>query len=552
VLSQVSAEDFLLNIDRNYFVNSDSAMNLEETHRVKNNSFNLLISADNKETFVITTTNNDLSDLNKSLSTIKAFVNGKSTNFESEVSESQALVYIKYPKEIRSGETIEFKLEYEDYSLVNPLGAIIDIYLPGFDESINFTQGNTTTSYTTNLFVNKSLPELNFVFPEPTKVESDNNFIKYNFLQESLVGSNVWMQLGTKQFFKFSITQKVEATVSSNDGFFNEYKIILPRNVFESKITQEVYFSQITPELDKVTKDSQGNIIGHFKIPAFQNTQIVIEGFAIVQNKIEKPDFELVGEINDIPEEIVKNNTNPAIYWESNSTQIQDLAKKIVGTETNVKNIVTKVYEYVVDTIDYSEVKKFGINNRQGALATLNNGSGVCMEYSDLFLTLLRSIGIPARAAFGYGYDSRFVSDDQQAHQWVEVYMPGINNWVSVDVTWGESGQTVIGGDLNHFYTHTASVSPNSPAMVERISFGEDIVLEAPSFQFDLLEKIVVTDDLTPYFQLIENYENANSQFNFSSILNKSNLPNVLIGSGIAVIFIGLLIFILATSKKKI
>ena len=55
------------------------------------------------------------------------------------------------------------------------------------------------------------------------------------------------------------------------------------------------------------------------------------------------------------------------------------------------------------------------------------------MEYSDLFLTLARAQGIPARAAFGYGYDARIGENQQDAHQWVQVYLPGMKEWLSID-----------------------------------------------------------------------------------------------------------------------
>src|SRR5262249_16924543 len=130
-------------------------------------------------------------------------------------------------------------------------------------------------------------------------------------------------------------------------------------------------------------------------------------------------------------------------------------------------------YQYVVDKIDYSEVKRFGLNTRQGALKTLEGGAAVCMEYSDLFIALMRAEGVPARAAFGYGYDSRATSGVDTAHQLAEAYIPKLGQWVGVDTTWGENGPAIIGGDLNHLYRHVAVVDPNTPAQVSVQFFGQ-------------------------------------------------------------------------------
>src|SRR5690606_15061332 len=116
-----------------------------------------------------------------------------------------------------------------------------------------------------------------------------------------------------------------------------------------------------------------------------------------------------------------------------------------------------------------------GINTRQGALKTLRGGAAVCMEYSDLFIAIMRAMGIPARGAFGHGYsaiDYYSTQDNTINHQWAEVFVPGINSWIPVDTTWGENGPALIGGDLNHFYSHVATINPNSPSLTEVTFYG--------------------------------------------------------------------------------
>jgi hypothetical protein len=181
----------------------------------------------------------------------------------------------------------------------------------------------------------------------------------------------------------------------------------------------------------------------------------------------------------------------PAEYWEVNAPAIKQVAAAEANGEDDIYKLVSNVYKSTVDSIDYSEVKKFGINQRQGALTTLEGGAAVCMEYSDLYLTKLRALGVPARATFGYGYDSKLGSDSQEAHQWVQVYFPKFQKWVSVDVTWGESGVDILGGDLNHFYTHVAHEDPNTPSVLTRLSLSQsDVELSSPRYELEVVDNL--------------------------------------------------------------
>jgi len=70
--------------------------------------------------------------------------------------------------------------------------------------------------------------------------------------------------------------------------------------------------------------------------------------------------------------------------------------------------------------------------------------SGVCQDFANLFITLARLLGIPARYVCGYLYTgdsgrSRAASDE--THAWVELYIPNIG-WKGFDPTNGVLPQT--------------------------------------------------------------------------------------------------------------
>ena len=65
------------------------------------------------------------------------------------------------------------------------------------------------------------------------------------------------------------------------------------------------------------------------------------------------------------------------------------------------------------------------------------NKVGVCDEYSNLLIAMLRSVGIPARYASGLVYGG-IAEKSWQSHAWVEAYLGG--EWVPFDPTYGEIG----------------------------------------------------------------------------------------------------------------
>lgn len=56
--------------------------------------------------------------------------------------------------------------------------------------------------------------------------------------------------------------------------------------------------------------------------------------------------------------------------------------------------------------------------------------NGICYDYSSLFGSMLRSLGIPTKLVMGR-------KDDIEAyHSWNEVYLEDENKWVTIDTTY--------------------------------------------------------------------------------------------------------------------
>lgn len=488
----IAATKFETTVKREYRLQGDLTVNVKEVETVKNNTNNLYVPSGSKKEFEILAieigADKNAQILEKTLASASLTSGGRSIPFNSQIVGDKVILTSSYPHSLEPRQSITFTLEYTHYGLTEQNGALKDFFINGFSKDSVFSDGSNTTSYTTDVYVPNSYDETNFILPTPATQEQQTGYKKISFSQNSLIDHYVWIQFGRTQYYKFAITQPIKGSENMNTGNKNRYEIVIPRSIEGADIRQSIYYTKITPEPDWVKQDQDGNLIASFKLKSNFQGDIVLEGYAEI-SKIQDIDFSNFGELADIPADFSTPFLQAAQYWEVDDPLIQQTSSQLKGTKIQVSDIVQTTYNYVVDQIDYSDVKRFGINERQGAVKTLQGGAAVCMEYSDLFLTLMRSQGIPARAAFGYGYDPKENSDSQESHQWVEVYAPGYDSWISVDVTWGENGPALIGGDLNHFYTHVASVSPNDPPAITSYGFG-NLDLQNSSYDINVVSSI--------------------------------------------------------------
>lgn len=499
---KVFSADFINQVNIVYSVDSDGTMHITETKSITNNSSKYYIT---EESFFIspfkTRTETTSSDLGKIADTVTLTdSNGNKISHEIKIHDENIEVIVPIGDNFSKGDTKNLILKYENFELAAKSGNVWNIYIPAlpknFDQTVTWDIGATSrTHYSVSLEVDSDLGEPNFVLPEPTSSVTVNNQTVYQFDANSLAQNYAWIQFGNKQYYSFEIRQPVKS--SSNLGVFNVlYDLVLPRN----SENQTVYFESIQPEPEYIREDDEGNIISRFKFTNQQETEIIVKGY--IESKIsQKISRDEVGNIEDYDySKMYADMDNyrinyadllkPTQYWEVDSDKIRQKAKDLKGNDNNVYDILISDYKFIIENVDYDNLKTGIKNQRQGALKTLEGGASVCMEYSDLLITLLRAQGIPARAAFGYGFDPKSDSLSTQGHQWVEVFMPNVG-WVAVDPTWGDTGRKeYIGGDVDHALWRVASVNVDTPSPVTKYSVMDESVLEPPSFTFDVVSQL--------------------------------------------------------------
>ncbi|HSB73649.1 MAG TPA: transglutaminase-like domain-containing protein, partial [Candidatus Methylomirabilis sp.] len=131
-----------------------------------------------------------------------------------------------------------------------------------------------------------------------------------------------------------------------------------------------------------------------------------------------------------------------AKYLQANKNVVIDddirrLADQIVGTETNPILAARRLYDWVLDNVDYwvKDPKNKKASPVGSTTYCLTFRTGNCTDFESLWTSLARAKGIPTQIVYGSFLkpELRGRDDDQSYHCWAEFYAPGLG-WVPHDV----------------------------------------------------------------------------------------------------------------------
>ncbi len=141
---------------------------------------------------------------------------------------------------------------------------------------------------------------------------------------------------------------------------------------------------------------------------------------------------EKVGTLEDIPGEIRDRYLVDDTKFSITDPVIQNGVKEAVGDDTNPYWIARKIFEYLIDKLEYERVGGWNI-----APTVLARGNGSCSEYSFVYIAMCRAAGLPARYVGAVTVRGDDASYDNVFHRWVEVYLPSYG-WIPVDPSGGD------------------------------------------------------------------------------------------------------------------
>jgi len=151
------------------------------------------------------------------------------------------------------------------------------------------------------------------------------------------------------------------------------------------------------------------------------------------------------------------------------------LAREVVGAETNVLFQARVIYDYVTGAMTYDAAQQSWKGSTEHALVC---SVGNCNDIHALFISLCRSVGIPARLILGQALEAPLPGQDAcdlcGYHCWAEYFASGLG-WVPVDASCAcRYGKHHLFGDLemNHVaWSVGRDIELNPPQKGERLLF---------------------------------------------------------------------------------
>lgn len=473
-----AADEFATSYDVSYDVKQDATTEVTQKITLKN-----LTSQYYASNFTLTIGSTTVSEVTAFDETGPMEVQVTTKGNEQSFSMNKTDITVKTNQQVtgfNKSQTFTLKFKSSDFAQV--IGKVWEVSLPKMPE------GGNIEKYDVTLSVPISFGDPTSISPSPRSESQTLERLLFHFDKEQLNISGVSVNFGTVQVFNFILKYQLE-----NKAFFPVLtSIILPPDT----IYQDISINQLNPEPTNVTIDEDGNFLAWYRLPRQSRKEIRAVGSAKIYLN---PKLEKFLTLSDFQR---KELTKADRFWEKDNPMISNVLATIFkdGAQKKTREKARLIYRYVVTSLKYSteKVNSQGIE-RLGAVTVLNNpDSAVCMEFTDLFIALARSAGIPARELDGFAYTTNprlrplSLSKDL-LHSWPE-YFDEDRGWVMIDPTW----ENTSGGvdyfnrfDLNHLVLAIkgqSSVKPSPPEDVKVTVSESDFVgksqiiveLEAP------------------------------------------------------------------------
>ncbi len=381
---------------------------------------------------------------------------------------------------VGQGSTFTYTISFDTPDIARKDGSIWEINIPGLANAEEFSD------FTAEVKVPKSFGEPSYIKPE----QQNNATV---FSKEQLGKSGISIAYGDKQVYSFTLFYHLK----NSNLFPVRTEIALPPNTNY----QDVYIEYLSPKPQNVSLDKDGNWLATYRLAPSRRINVQARGIAVVS---------LMPKKSVLSQKQIESFLVTKPYWETVSPEIQKLALELKTPHA--------IYDYLVKNLSYDFSRVEGNKPRLGALGTLKQKtSAVCLEFTDLFITLARAAGIPAREVDGYANTENskqrplsLVKDI--LHAWPEYYDSQKQAWIMVDPTWGNT----TGGvdyfdvlDFDHVAFVIRGIDSEYPVPAGGYKFNEDENLKdvnvtfPRSFATPPSSISIDTDEKTPHYSLL-------------------------------------------------
>lgn len=154
--------------------------------------------------------------------------------------------------------------------------------------------------------------------------------------------------------------------------------------------------------------------------------------------------------------------------------KIKQQASTLAQGEDDVYIIATKIAKWIKEDIEYN-LSTVLENPDQKSSEVFTSKQGVCKEITNLYVSMMRSLGIPARVVSGFAYTQSedvvdFIGSNWGGHAWAEVKIGEV--WVPFDLTYDQYGFV----DATHIVTSRSPFLESKGTSINSSGYGYDLV----------------------------------------------------------------------------
>lgn len=361
------------------------------------------------------------------LTNITATNQGSAIKPNVSVADNQTNIALSFPDEIvGQGKERIFQIEFDTPQLATITGKVLEVRIPEVADTSTYQKRKVT------LITPREFGDAYRISPEPSKTTTSGKQITSIFTNLNQRG--VVAIYGKEQVFRLNLRYFLDNPTGSPITT----QIALP----PTTSFQEMNYQTLEPKPDRMKEDADGNWLAEYSLRPHQ--EIIVNSVVLTRITLDaNPKVPII--------QPSSNHLTGQPYWPVDDRQISDFSNQTTN--------IGEIYQLVVNTLTYTDQELTGPRDRLGALGTLEQPDQVvCQEFTDLFVTLARNKGIPARRAAGYA-----VAEDRALrplslvgdvlHSWADYFDAPSGRWRSVDPTW----ESTTGGidyfsqfDLNH------------------------------------------------------------------------------------------------------
>jgi len=325
-------------------------------------------------------------------------------------------------------------IEYKSKDLLQKVGTISYFNLPKIPKK-------NVRSLEIEISTPKNLGKLIYVTPNKPEIIESEKEITYLFKNNTALDQAVSATFGEYQIVNFNISYELK---NDSNWFVNREIALIP----DISNRQEVGIRDLNPKPTEIRIDDDGNYLAKYRLGPKSNITVTYQGSVRIYGP--RLDISSGGKFEEISEDLVENYTKQQEFWETESEEIKDISNTLKDSNLSVVLNAKKIYDFLTENYKYNyEIEKNSEVIRNGALKALKREALMgCMEFTDSFIAIARSMGIPAREINGYALSESSetapvnidLGGNDILHSWVEFYDPN-NGWVAIDPTWGATSK---------------------------------------------------------------------------------------------------------------